>query len=210
MTETFEQMVERIANEMPRGFLWKPTPNSQSGILKEDAIYFATRLRDELAKGQQPVAYGVTYDGEEMIATCITRTGAESYAKKEGAKVVLLFTSPVIAAPAGLPDVIREGVEAAFEQRQGWQQKIAAANRALNRTCEINAWHSQPFAATAAPADAAKDADRYRWLRDNQTQVEDGEEYGSDPFVNLGFCREGFVNLDSAIDAAMASSREDA
>jgi hypothetical protein len=43
-----------------------------------------------------------------------------------------LFAAPVAPAGAQIPDVIREAVEAAFEDRAGWRTKIAAAVRALD------------------------------------------------------------------------------
>lgn len=115
------------------------------------------------AKKQEPVAWqfydnGRWWNGDDRIRDHRKNTEEAGYPIRD------LYTHPAIPGRVVFPDAIREGVEAAFEQREGWQQKIAAANRALDWTGEINSWHSQPFDAPTPPTQQQGDGSLRRDL----------------------------------------------
>lgn len=229
MTETFENTVARIAAEL-------------NYRIDDKGMALLWRLRDELAKGQEPVAYFQCeehYSGKKLYTQVVEWANGDS-------DVIPLYTRPVVAAPAitsdatcktcngegsweaaasstshfwkacpdckAAPAGVLDGwklvpvkptvdmVDAALEVHEPLEGEEINFRNEFRRT-----YRAMLSAAPAAPADAvAKDAERYRWLRDDANQLHEDEICVSDSSFNTFFGEE----LDAAIDAAMAASRE--
>lgn len=221
-TETFEQMVGRVACE-------RTSSQDEFDIL----WCFAMRLREELEKGQEPVGYFVQgkYKGE-VIAKQFYWT--EKEAKDTGAVFLQHYPEvsinpvcirPFVAAPAGAPDgwklapleptpeMIHAVRYAGDKERPAIGEKPVegktvwpfVGEHVAERMC-----HAMLYAAPAAPADAvAKDAERLEWMFIEECLVTShalrggGFRYSVDwPGLNESQ-RETFATPREAIDAAM-------
>lgn len=217
MTETFEQIVER---------LWAEQPACGAGIV----LNFATRLRDELAKGQEPVGYMISSEDGS-----ISPRFSHQEPSAQGWIVTPLYTSPILPAPAGVPDGwklvpedllshlgdweeacrLADAVSACAEDDGYWKHQLkvlsriksllsaapvapayAAAKDAETPRCKCCGYlvtESEHRGCLRSGSEMAKDAERYRMVRRGQHwSVIDG--------IGNDLCAEV---LDSAIDAAM-------
>ncbi len=104
----------------------------------------------------------------------------------------------VAASGTGVPDVVREAVEAAFEGREGWMRKIAAAVRLIA---------AAPTHDSATKAEA-QDAARWRYVRDTETL----ETAVWEALEGIGLAPDGVLDqaayaasMDAAVDRAIAA-----
>ncbi len=172
-------------------------------------------------------------DGESSWNLCSRGCGECCDNAAMGEQIEALVPNAKVGA--ALHPAIREGVEAAFDGRDGWQTKIAAAVRHLpaedakvggdkrerfvqwytrgtgkpistnDRDAET-AWDAWRAALSADGGEDKRDAERYRWLRDNP----DGDVFVWDvrgaQYLECGRPLAG-NGLDEAIDATIAANQ---
>lgn len=93
MNETFEQMALRVAKE--KCGLWLD-PEWDDAL-----VAYATRIRDELYKGQEPVAWATTLKNDEL-GLWPTKAEAEQYCDDQD-NPVPLYSAPIPADMVLMP-----------------------------------------------------------------------------------------------------------
>lgn len=168
----------------------------------------------------QPVAWAAFAENGNIRIWTSAQKDIRKLAETVGFELVPLYTSPVVAAPARVPDGLADVMAAVFrelEHREGsrgnapghshdvpgvWDSDNGPISGQPCAWCALwNKAKAMLSAAPAAPADAvAKDAERYRWLRDSV-----GEHWHAaiDDLIGV----ESPDDVDAAIDAAMAAQK---
>lgn len=192
---TFEQMVERIARAH---LISKGIPDAAAWAAEgEMLIEFAGLIRDELVKGQEPVAWQFFYqdrwlNGDDSIKDHRKNTEEAGYPVRD------IYARPVVAAPAGVPDG-NELQTAITVFDMGLAFALCHSNFTDTRNAikklqaDFNGIRDMLSAAPAAPADAvAKDAAMLNFL--SRPGIEIGTESEEGEFWHVVYEVVGSVN----------------